>query len=81
MGCAFLKQQKVNWDTCKSDVSCYEDAKQWQSTGELVGGLAGSAVPGVAIPLQKGVGWLSLTLAMLIGGHALNKKKESVKGD
>lgn len=73
--CAFLKDQKANWEACKADQSCYESAKKWKDTGEVVGGLAGSAIPGAAMPAQKVTGYLFLAVAMLLGGHAINKKK------
>lgn len=75
-GCAFLSNQKTNWEACKQDVECYSEAKKWQQTGELVGGLAGSAFPGPAIPAEKGLGYISFVIAMLIGGHALTKKNK-----
>lgn len=76
-GCAFLEARKADWDACKADVKCVEQAKYWQQTGEMVGGLAGSVVPGAAMPAQKVAGYIALGLAMLIGGHAITKKKES----
>lgn len=75
-GCAFLQAQKENWSACKSNPECYEDALKWQDTGELVGGLAGSVVPGAAMPIQKIAGYATLGVAMLIGGHVLRKKSK-----
>lgn len=76
-GCAFIKSQKENWDACKSNPQCMEDARRWQESGEMVGGIAGSVVPGAAMPAQKGLGYAAFAIAMLLGGHALNKKKDS----
>lgn len=28
------------------------------------------------MPTQKAAGWIAFGIAMLVGGHALNKKKE-----
>jgi len=75
-GCAAFEAQKANWEACKADVTCSESAKKWQETGEVVGGLAGSAFPGAAMPAQKIGGYIALALAMLVGGHAITKKKE-----
>ena len=33
-GCAFFQNQKANWDACKADVVCSEQAKTWQAKGE-----------------------------------------------
>lgn len=79
-GCAFLEQRKVDWQTCKQDPICYESATKWKSTGEVVGGLAGSAFPGAAMPAQKVTGWIAFAIAMIVGGHAINKKKETPNG-
>jgi len=79
-GCAFLQNQKMNWEACRADVACAASAKKWLETGELVGGIAGSAFPGAAMPAQKGLGYLALVVAMLCGGHALNKKKDKPNG-
>lgn len=76
-GCAFLEARKADWQACKADPVCVQDAKKWQATGEMVGGLAGSVVPGAAMPAQKVGGYIALAIAMLIGGHAITKKKES----
>ncbi len=78
-GCAFFQTQKDNWDACKADVACIESAKKWQATGEMVGGIAGSAFPGAAMPAQKGLGYVAFAIAMLLGGHAITKKKEEPK--
>jgi len=75
-GCALIQAQKDNWEACKADTACVDSAKKWQETGELVGGIAGSAIPGAAMPATKGLGYLSFAIAMLIGGHALTKKEE-----
>ena len=72
-----MEEQKLNWKACKADPVCYSEAEKWQETGELVGGIAGSAVPGVAIPAQKGIGYMALALAMLLGGNALRKKEKN----
>lgn len=77
-GCAFFQAQKDNWDACKADPVCVDQAHKWQATGEMVGGFAGSVVPGAAMPAQKGLGYLALGLAMLLGGHAITKKKEAI---
>lgn len=74
-GCAFLQARKADWQACKADAACVAEAGKWQQTGELVGGIAGSAFPGAAMPAQKVAGYLALAIAILIGGHAINKKK------
>lgn len=28
VGCAFLKDQKLNWDACKADAACLEQANK-----------------------------------------------------
>lgn len=76
-GCEILKEQKINWDTCRQSEECKQGAEKWKETGEMVGTLAGSLVPGAAAPAQKGIGYLFLAIATLVGGHALRKKKES----
>ena len=85
MGCAFFQQQKANWEACKADPACSEQAKTWQGRGETAGQLVATGVatvvPGAAlaiIPTQKVVGYIAFALAMLIGGHALTKKQAVV---
>lgn len=78
-GCALIQAQKDNWEACKADPSCYASAEKWKETGQVVGGLAGSAFPGAAMPAQQAGGWIAFALAMLVGGHAL-KKKENQNG-
>jgi len=79
-GCALIEKTKINWETCKENPICLNDANKWKTTGEVVGGLAGSFAPGAAMPAQKVVGWLAFAIAMIVGGHALNKKKETPNG-
>ena len=81
-GCAFFQAQKANWEACKSDPACVEQAKGWQSKGEMTGKIiatgAATIVPGVAVaidPVGKAVGYLGFALAMLLGGHVILKKK------
>jgi hypothetical protein len=83
-GCAFIQARKVDWEACKADVTCSEKAKAWQAKGEMAGELiatgVATVVPGTAPainPAKKVGGFIALGLAMLIGGHALTKKKES----
>ena len=84
-GCAFLEARKADWQACAADPVCVEHAKSWQSKGEtvgtIVGGTAGSVFPGAAgIAGQVGKyggGYLALAIAMILGGHAINKKKEN----
>lgn len=84
IGCDTLANQKANWDECLKGKSvdatvdqkaCYDNAIKWKGRGELVGGIAGSAFPGAAVPAEKIGGGLFFALSMLIGGAALKKKK------
>lgn len=77
-GCAFLDNQKANWDACKADAQCMADADRWKETGELVGTIAGSVVPGAAAPAQKIGGYAAFAVAMLILGAGIRKKREVV---
>lgn len=79
-GCAVVKDQKANWEACKQEPSCVEQAEKWKDTGELVGALAGSVAPGVAAPASKVGGYASFAIAMLILGAGIRKKKESGNG-
>lgn len=80
-GCAVFDQQKANWQACKADPACYSQANQWKATGELVGGIAGNAipVPGAAMPAKKVAGWAVFAVAMLVGGRALEAKNKRGK--
>ena len=87
-GCAFLQNQKANWDACKADVACMDQANAWKAKGEtagaIVGGTVGSFVPGAAgVASEAGkyaFGYLGLAIAMLIGGAAITKKKKANDG-
>lgn len=83
-GCAFVKNQKANWEACQADAACLENAKNWQAKGEVSGELiatgVATVVPGTAPlinPAKKVFGYACLGFAMLIGGSALRKKKEA----
>ena len=76
-GCAFVKAQKANWEACQSDPVCVEQAKAWQDRTETASVIVASAVPVPgAAAAPKVIGYIALGLAMLIGGHAINKKKK-----
>lgn len=75
VGCAFLQERKLDVQACLNDPICLAQAKGWQTTGETVGTVAGSVVPGAAAPVQKAVGYAALGIALLLGGHALRKKQ------
>lgn len=80
-GCAFLNERKADWEACKVDAACMEQAKSWQSKTETVSLIAASAVPVPgAAAAPKILGYAAFAVAMLIGGHALKKKKEVVGG-
>ena len=75
-GCAFLQERRLDWEACKADPACYDGAKRWQGTVETVATAAASAVPVPgAAAAPKVAGYVALGLAMLIGGHAVRKKK------
>ena len=78
-GCAFLKQQKLNFDTCMADVDCKSQAEAWQDRVEASSVIIASAVPVPgAAAAPKVLGYLALGVAALIGGRALNKKKTEI---
>ena len=75
-GCAFLNQQKVNWQACQADPTCVAQAKDWQSKVEVVSLPAAMAIPFPgAAAAPKILGYLGFAIAMLIGGHAITKKQ------
>ena len=80
-GCAFLQNQKANFDACKSDPVCWDKAKHDAdiagSIVESVGGLAPIPASGaVAKTAGKIVNYGWLGIAALIGGATLRKKKK-----
>lgn len=78
-GCAFLKEQKLNFDTCMEDVDCKSQAEGWKDRVETASVVIASAVPVPgAAAAPKVLGYIALGIAALIGGRALNKKKNEV---
>ena len=78
-GCAFLQAQKANWEACKADPTCLEQAKGWQNKVETVAVPVASAIPtpgAAAIP--KVAGYIALAIAMLVGGSHLKKKENPI---
>jgi len=83
-GCTIIESQKANWQACASDPACVEQAKNWQerseTVGGIVGGTAGSFIPGAAgVGEQvgkKAFGYVGLAIAMLAGGAAIRKKQQ-----
>jgi len=77
-GCAFLKDQKLNFDTCMADPDCKSQAEAWQDRVETSSVIIASAVPVPgAAAAPKVLGYIALGLAALIGGRSLRKKKEN----
>ena len=77
LGCAFLKDQKANFEACMDDPECKAQAESWQSKAETAAVAVASAVPVPgAAAAPKVVGYLALGIAALIGGRALRKKTE-----
>jgi hypothetical protein len=75
-GCSFLEARKSDLLACKSDPVCYEQAKSWQGKTESVATVVSAMVPAPgAAAAPKVIGYASFLLAMLLGGHAINKKK------
>ena len=75
--CAFLKNQKANFDACLADPECKAQAEKWQDRTEVASTIIASAVPVPgAAAAPKVLGYLALGVAALIGGAALKKKKE-----
>lgn len=73
--CAFLESQKANWEACKADVECLENAKGYQGKTELLATVAASAVPiPGAAAAPKVLGYIAFGIAMLLGGRAALKK-------
>lgn len=78
-GCAFVEARKSDWFACQADPICLEQAKNWQEKTEAVSTIVASAVPVPgAAAAPKVLGFGAFGLAMLLGGHALNKKKKAV---
>ena len=76
-GCAFLKDQKSNFDACMADAECKAQAESWQGRTETASTIIASAVPVPgAAAAPKVLGYIALGIAGLIGGRALNKKKK-----
>ena len=77
VGCAFIQGQKVNWEACKSDPVCSENAKSWQDRTEVASTIIASAVPVPgAAAAPKVLGYIAFGISMLLGGRALTKKKK-----
>jgi len=78
-GCAFFDTQKANWEACKADIECFENAKSWQDKTENLSTIVASAVPiPGAASAPKVIGWGAFAISMLLGGAALRKKKNAV---
>ena len=74
-GCAFLQERKLDFEACKQDPGCWEQAQHWQATTETVSAVAASAVPVPgAAAAPKVLGYLALGVAALFGGHKLRKR-------
>ena len=75
-GCAFLKEQKANFNLCLADVACKEQAEAWQDRTETASTIIASALPvPCAAAAPKVLGYIALGIAALIGGHTLRKKQ------
>lgn len=76
-GCAFLGEQKANFEACMADAECKASAESWQDRTETASTIIASAVPVPgAAAAPKVLGYIALGIAGLIGGRALNKKKK-----
>lgn len=76
-GCAFIQDQKANFEACMADQQCREDAENWQEKSEAISTLVASAVPVPgAAAAPKVIGYIALGLAAILGGRSLRKKKE-----
>ena len=75
--CAFLQDQKANWEACQANVECLNKAKGYQDKTELLATVAASAVPVPgAAAAPKVLGYIAFGLAALLGGRALRKKTD-----
>jgi len=75
-GCAFLQDQKANFDACMADAECKAQAESWQDRTEAASTIIASAVPVPgAAAAPKIFGYVALGIAGLVGGRALRKKK------
>jgi hypothetical protein len=78
-GCAFVRTQKENFDTCMADIECNAQAEAWRNKAEIVSTIAVTAVPVPgAAAAPKIIGYIALGLAGILGGAALKNKKEAV---
>jgi len=76
-GCAFFQGQKENWIACQKDPVCLEAAKSWQTKTEILSLPVAAAVPFPgAAAAPKILGYIAFGISMLLGGHALTKKKK-----
>ncbi len=78
-GCAFLQDQKANFDACMADPVCKEQAKHYQDVTETASIVVASAipVPGAAAA-PKILGYIALGIAAILGGRTLRKSKANV---
>ena len=77
-GCGFIRDQKLNFEACMADIACKENAEAWKDRGETATAIIAAPLPlPGASAAPKVVGYISLLIAGLIGGHTLRKKKES----
>ena len=78
-GCAALGNQKANWEACQQDPECLDKAKAAFVKGQVIGSLAGglAPIPGAGSAGGAIGGGVAFLIAMLAGGAALRKKKES----
>lgn|SRR3990167_9978859 len=78
LGCAQLKQGKVNFEECWNDTECREEAvlKSEQLSSKAAAIASVSPIPGTPAVVKSLVAGGSLIAFLIIGGAALQKKKE-----
>lgn len=79
IGCAWLKDQKLNVDACRQDVACWAEAvAQAREVGQKAGDIASlSPIPASANIAKSVFGYGALIVFLALGGRKLRKKDES----
>ena len=77
-GCAFLTNQKANFDACMADTECKAQAQGWADRVETASTIVASGVPlPGAAAAPKVLKYLTLGIAALMLGRGVRKKEET----
>lgn len=80
VGCAALRQARTDFESCWNDPVCREQAvmKSEEMSSKAAAIASVSPIPGTSAVVKSLVAGGSLIAFMIIGGRALQKKKESI---